>query len=83
MKNIRKIRFISKLMTSEPGKQRFAIHTLYNISRSKDIQTMKLGQLLEYSMRKIFHEKSYAKCGGEGIPKPFPRKSKLNIFPDN
>ena len=50
-------------MTSQPGKQRFAIHTLYNISRSKDNQAMKLGQLLEYSMRKIFHEKSYAKCG--------------------
>ena len=70
-------------MTLQPGKQRFAIYILYNISRSKDNQAMKLGQLLEYSMGKIFHEKSYAKCCGEGIPKTFPRKSRLNIFLDH
>ena len=29
---------------------------------------MKFGQLLEYNMRNIFVEKSYAKCGVETIP---------------
>ena len=38
---------------------------------------MKFGQLTEYNMRKIFLEKSCAKCGGETIPRPFPKKSKI------
>ena len=33
-------------------------------------------------MRKTFLEKSYAKCGGETIPRPFPEKPKLNIYLD-
>ena len=33
-------------MTSQPGEQTIAIHILLNISRSKSIQTMKLGQLI-------------------------------------
>ena len=53
---------------------------LLNISRSKDNQTMKFGQLIEYNMRNIFVEKSYSKYGGETIPKPFSKKSKLSIF---
>ena len=36
---------------------------------------MKFGQLIEYNMRNIFVEKSYAKCGGETIPIHFPKKS--------
>ena len=35
-----------------------AINILLNISRSKDNQTMKFGQLIEY-IRNIFLEKSY------------------------
>ena len=31
---------------------------------------MKFGQLLEYN-RKFFVEKSYTKCGGETIHRPF------------
>ena len=38
---------------------------------------MKLGQLIEYSMRNIFVEKSYAKCAGETIPRPLPKKIKI------
>ena len=34
---------------------------------------MKFGQLIEYNMRNIFLEKSYSKCGGESIPRPFPK----------
>ena len=41
---------------------------------------MKFGQLTEYNMRKIFLKKSYTKCGGETIPKPFSKKTKLGIF---
>ena len=37
-------------MTSQPGEQTIAIHILLNISRSKDKQTMKLGQLIEHKI---------------------------------
>ena len=40
------------------------------------------GQLIEYNMRNIFIEKSYAKYAGETIPRPLPKKSKLSIFLD-
>ena len=43
---------------------------------------MKFGQLIEYNMRNIFLEKSYAKCSRETIPRPSPKKSKLSISPD-
>ena len=69
-------------MTSQPGKQTIAIHILPYISISKDNQTVKFGQLIEYNLRKIFLEKSCAKCGGETSPKPFSKKSKLTIFLD-
>ena len=50
---VRKVRLISKFMTSQPGKQTIALHTLPNISRRKYNQTMKYGQLIEYNMRNI------------------------------
>ena len=43
-------------MTTQPGKQLIAKHTLPNISRSKDNQTMKFGQLIECNMRNIMHK---------------------------
>ena len=70
---IRKIRLISKFMTTQPGEQSIAIHILPNVSRSKGNQTMKFGQLIN-NMRNIFPEKSYTKCGGETIPRPFYSK---------
>ena len=54
---IRKIRLTSKFMTSQPGLQTVAIHILPNISQSKDNQTMKFGQLIEYNKRDIFVKK--------------------------
>ena len=60
-------------MTTQPGEQSIAIHKLPNVSRSKGNQTMKFGQLIN-NMRNIFPEKSYAKCGGETIPRPFYSK---------
>ena len=44
-------------MTSQPEKQTI----LPIISRGKGSQTLKFGQLIEYSMRNIFLEKSYIK----------------------
>ena len=79
---IRKIRLISKLMTSQPLKQKIEIHILPFISRIKHNQTVKLGQLIEYKMTKIFLEKSYPKCGRKTSPKPFSKKSKLSISLD-
>ena len=78
---IRKIRLISKFMTSQPGNQSNAIHTLPNISRSKDNQKMKLGLLIEHH-RNIFLEKSYTYCAAEAISRPFSTKSKLKISLD-
>ena len=58
------------------------MHMLLNISRSKDNQTMKFGQLIECNMRNIFLEKSYTKCDGETSPRPFSEKLKLSISMD-
>ena len=58
------------------------MHILLNISRSKGNQTMKFGQLREYNMRNKLLEKSYTKCGGEDIPRPYSKKSKLSISLD-
>ena len=56
---IRKIRSISKFMISQAGEQTITIHISPNISRSKDNQTMKFGQLIEY-IKKIFFFKNHA-----------------------
>ena len=69
-------------MKSKLGYQTIVVHILPNISRSKDNQTMKFGQLIEYNMRNIFLEKSYTKCGGETSTRPFSEKLKLSISLD-
>ena len=43
---------------------------LSNISRSKENQAMKFGQLIEYNKRNIFHQKSSRKCGRETGSRP-------------
>ena len=43
---------------------------------------MQFGKLIECEMRSSFLEKSYTKCGGETSPRPFPKKLKLSISPD-
>ena len=77
--SIRKIRLISKFKASQSGIQIIAIHILPNISRSKDNQTMKFGQLIEYNMTDIFLEKPFTECGKETMPRPFSKRSKLRI----
>ena len=79
---IRKVRLISKFMTSQPGQQTIVIHILPYISRSKGNQTMKFDQLIYYNIRNIFLEKLYTKCGRESSPKPFSEKFKLSIYLD-
>ena len=51
------------------------------MSRSKDNQTMKLGQVI-YNTRNIFLEKSYPKCGAEISHRPSFRKSNFCISLD-
>ena len=67
-------------MTSQPGKQTIAIHTLNNISRSKGSSKIKFGQLIEYSLRNTFFKTSYTKCGGETIPRPHSKKIKIDYI---
>ena len=40
---------------------------------------MKFDQLIECNIRDIFIKKSYTKCGGKTIPRPFSKESKLII----
>ena len=58
------------------------MYILPNISRNKNNETMKLGELIEYNMRKNFLEKSYTKCTGETIPRRLSKKLKLCISLD-
>ena len=43
---------------------------------------MNFTQLIEYNIINTFVEKSYKKRGGETIPGPFSKKSKLSISLD-
>ena len=52
--SIRKLRLISKFMTSQKDKQVIIIHIFPNISGSKGNQRMKFSQLIEYNVRNIF-----------------------------
>ena len=51
-----------------------------NILRSKDSQTMKFGQLMEFNVKNI--KKSYTKYDGETSLRPFSEKLKLSISLD-
>ena len=55
--SFRKIRLISKFMTSQPGLQTILMHILRNISQSKGNQAMKFGQLTEHNKKNIFLQK--------------------------
>ena len=53
-----------------------------SLSQEESNQKIKLGQLIEYKMRKIFLEKSYIRCGDEIITRLFSKMSKLSVFLD-
>ena len=44
--------------------------------------TTKFPEIPDYNLRNIFLEKSYTKCGGEIISRPFLKKSNLSISLD-
>ena len=58
-------------MKSQTRQQIIQIHILPNISRRKDNQTMKFGQLTEFNLQNNFLEKWHAKYGGEASPRLF------------
>ena len=43
---------------------------------------MKFGRLIEYDMKNIFLEKSWTKCVGETITRPFSKEPKLSTSLD-
>ena len=54
---------------------------------SQDVKAVQSGNKVwsvnrVYYEKYFFFEKSYAKCGGETIPRPFSKISKLSISPD-
>ena len=57
-------------MTTQPGKQTILLQILPSISRTKDNQTIKYGQL---TWEKFFL-KNHTKYGRETIPRPFSKK---------
>ena len=75
----RKLRSISKIITSQIGLQITLIDILPNILRRKRYQAMKFGQLIAHNMKNIFLGKSYTKCGGGASPRHFYKKSKLSL----
>ena len=48
-------------MTPQTGTQAIKINILSDTSKSRSNQTMKLGQLIEYNVRKYFFQKSSRK----------------------
>ena len=58
-------------MTSQPGKQTIAIYILPSISKSKNNQTMKSGQLIEYNMRNFFLKNHTQNVVENLVPNPF------------
>ena len=55
-------------MTSQPGQQTMAIDILPNISRSKDNQAMKFGQLIEHNKRNSFFKSYKENKAGRLVP---------------
>ena len=66
-------------MTSQPGLQTIAIHILPNISQSKDNQTMKFLQLIEYNKINVFLQKLYGELGRETSSNLFYFLKKFNM----
>ena len=71
---IRKIRLISKFMTSQPGWQTITMHVVPNIPRNKSSQTVEIGQLIEYNMRNIPVENFMQNVVKKLFPDPFLKK---------
>ena len=57
-------------MMSQARQKTITIKILPNISRSKDKEGIKFGQLIEYNLKKIFLQKSCRKWGRETRSRP-------------
>ena len=68
---IEKLRLISNFMTSQTEQQIITIHILPSISRSKDNQAMRFGQLIKDNVRNIFAENYTANEAGRLVPDLF------------
>ena len=58
-------------MTPQPGQQTITTLMLPNISRSKDNQTMKFGQLIEYNKKDFFFNNHAENKAGRPVPDLF------------
>ena len=68
---IKKLRLISKFLTSQNGQRIIATHTLPNNSRNKANQIMKFAPLIEVSARNIFVQKHTEKETGRLVSELF------------
>ena len=75
---MRKLRLISKFITSQAGQQRIALQILSIISRSKSIQTITFGQLIEHNVKNVFLKNFTQNMVEKLFPDRFIYK-KLNI----
>ena len=67
---MRKTRLISNFLMSQHIYYNVTIHILSNISQSKGNQTLKFGQIIEYSDRNIFLQILWRKRGRETRSRP-------------
>ena len=65
---IRKMKLISKFITSQTGLQTITIRILPNISRSKDNQAMEFDRLIEYNKKNIFFKNHAENEAGRLVP---------------
>ena len=72
----RKLRLISKLLTSQPAKQTITICILPNISRSKDNQALRFGQLIKCTS--LFFKKALYEVKASGLHLNFSITNKIN-----
>ena len=66
----KKVKINSKIYDVTDRQQTITIHILLNISKSKDNQTMKFLQLIEFKVKNILFQKLWRKWGRETNSRP-------------
>ena len=69
-------------MNWDTNNYNITIHVLLNTSKSKGIQTMNFGQLIEWNMRNFFTKNNTQNVLEKLFLRPFFKKSKLSISLD-
>ena len=77
---MRKRQLFLNLITSQTGIQIITIHVLSSISRSNGNKTIEFGQLIDYNIKNLLHEKLCTKSDRQPSPRLFFRKYELSIF---